>query len=86
MAETTREPPPRATYDAFLDLRGLACPMPLVKTRQALMVLSSGATVCTLSSDPGSKADFEAFCAASGHRLLRNERAGEVFVFVIEKA
>ena len=67
------------SYDAFLDLRGLACPMPLVKTRQALMILPAGATVCTLTTDPGSRADFEAFCAASGHRLVRNERAEDVF-------
>ncbi len=80
------EEPRRTTFDAFLDLRGLACPMPLVKTRQALMILPAGATVCTLSTDPGSAADFEAFCAASGHRLVRTERAGEVFVFVIEKS
>ena len=75
-----------SSYDAFLDLRGLACPMPLIKTRQALMILPAGAKVCTLSTDPGSRADFEAFCAASGHRLVRNERAEDVFVFVIEKA
>ena len=75
------------SYDAFLDLRGLACPMPLVKTRQALMVLPSGATVLALATDPGSKADFEAYCAASGHRLVRSERTEDaVFVFVIQKA
>ena len=75
------------SYDAFLDLRGLACPMPLVKTRQALMVLPSGATVLALATDPGSRADFEAYCAASGHRLVRNERTEDaVFVFVIQKA
>jgi tRNA 2-thiouridine synthesizing protein A len=76
----------KASYDVFLDLRGLTCPMPLVRTRQALMLLSSGATVCALSTDPGSKADFEAFCAAAGHRLIRNEQAEGVFLFVIEKA
>ena len=75
------------SYDAVLDLRGLACPMPLVKTRQALMVLPSGATVLALATDPGSKADFEAYCAASGHQLIRSERTDDrVFVFVIQKA
>lgn len=73
-------------YDVFLDLRGLVCPIPLVRTRQALMVVDSGATVCVLATDPASKSDFETFCEATGHRLLKNERQDEIFVYVIEKA
>jgi tRNA 2-thiouridine synthesizing protein A len=73
-------------YDVFLDLRGLACPMPLVKTRQALMVIESGATVCVLATDPESEADFASFCELTGHKLLRSERDGEIYVYVLEKA
>ncbi|MGH6945333.1 MAG: sulfurtransferase TusA family protein [Geminicoccaceae bacterium] len=72
-------------FDVFLDARGLACPMPLVKARQALMVVEPGATICVLATDPASKADFESFCEATGHRLLRFERKDEVFLFVLEK-
>ena len=39
-------------YDVFLDARGLVCPLPLVKTRQALMVVEPGATICVLATDP----------------------------------
>jgi tRNA 2-thiouridine synthesizing protein A len=74
------------TYDVFLDLRGLACPMPLIRTRQALMVVEAGATICVLATDPAAKADFESFCEAAGHRLLSCEQKDEVLVFVIEKA
>jgi tRNA 2-thiouridine synthesizing protein A len=73
-------------YDVFLDARGLACPLPLVKARQALMVVDAGATVCVLATDPQAKSDFEHFCEATGHRLLRAEREGEVLVLVLEKA
>ena len=73
-------------YDVFLDLRGLVCPIPLVRTRQALMVVDSGATVCVLATDPASKGDFETFCEATGHLLLRNEEQDGVFVYVIEKS
>jgi tRNA 2-thiouridine synthesizing protein A len=73
-------------FDAFLDARGLACPMPLVKTRQALMVVEPGATICVLATDPASLADFESFCEATGHRLLSSDRSEQVFVYVIEKA
>ena len=74
------------TYDVFLDCRGLVCPMPLVKTRQALLVVERGATICVLATDPASLADFESFCEATGHRLLRSEQSGPVFLYVIEKA
>lgn len=75
-----------ARYDVFLDLRGLVCPIPLVKTRQALMVVDSGATVCVLATDPASKSDFETFCDMTGHLLLKNEEQDGVFVYVIEKS
>jgi tRNA 2-thiouridine synthesizing protein A len=75
----------RPTYDVFLDCRGLVCPMPLVKTRQALMVVEPGATICVLATDPASVADFSSFCEATGHKLLRSERSGPIFVYVLEK-
>lgn len=70
----------------FLDARGLACPLPLIKTRQALMVVGRGATICVLATDPDSTADFTNFCDATGHRLVSSERTGDTYVFVIEKA
>jgi tRNA 2-thiouridine synthesizing protein A len=74
------------SYDVFLDCRGMVCPMPLVKTRQALMVVEPGATVCVLATDPASMADFENFCAATGHKLLKSDHEAPVYVFVVEKA
>ena len=73
------------TYDVFLDCRGLVCPMPLVKTRQALMVVEPGATVCVLATDPASVEDFRSFCEATGHKLLKSELREQIFLYVIEK-
>lgn len=73
-------------YDVLLDARGLACPLPLVKARQALMVVEAGATICVLSTDPGSQADFERFCEATGHQLLSIEQRDEVWLLVVKKA
>ena len=73
-------------YDVFLDARGLVCPLPLIKTRQALMVVEPGATICVLATDPASKRDFETFCDLTGHLLLKNEERDGVFVYVIEKS
>lgn len=72
-------------YDVFLDARGLVCPMPLVKTRQALMVVEPGATICVLATDPDSVADFTSFCEATGHKLLSSEQQDDVYLYVVEK-
>lgn len=72
-------------YDVFIDARGLACPMPLIKARQAIMVVEPGATICVLATDPTSKRDFEMFAEATGHKLLRQQKEGEVFLYVVEK-
>lgn len=72
-------------YDVFIDARGLACPLPLIKARQAIMVVEPGATICVLATDPTSKRDFEMFTEATGHKLLRQEKQDEVFLYVVEK-
>jgi tRNA 2-thiouridine synthesizing protein A len=72
-------------YDVFIDARGLACPMPLIRARQAIMVVEPGATICVLATDPTSKRDFDMFIEATGHKLLREEKQDDVFLYVIEK-
>ena len=74
------------SYDVFLDMRGESCPIPLIRTRQALMVLDSGATVCVLATDPASLRDFDEFTEASGHKLLESRAEGGIYKFVVEKA
>ena len=73
-------------YDVFLDARGLVCPMPLLKARQALMVVGRGAIIGVLATDPDSVADFTNFCDATGHRLVVSEQKDDVYLYVIEKA
>jgi tRNA 2-thiouridine synthesizing protein A len=75
----------RRRYDALIDARGLTCPMPLLKARQALMVLDSRATVCVLATDPAAPRDFEEFCEATGHALLDSREDDGVFVIVVAK-
>ena len=73
-------------YDALIDARGLSCPMPLVKARQALMVLESGATVCVLATDPASRRDFADFAETTGHELLDVREEPGVLGLVLRKA
>ena len=72
-------------YDALVDARGLSCPMPLVKARQALMVLPPGATVCVLATDPAARRDFEDFADATGHVLGEIREEDGVLWIVVEK-
>lgn len=61
-----------ASYDALIDARGLSCPLPLVRARQALMVLPAGARVCVLATDPAAPRDFEEFAEMTGHELAEH--------------
>lgn len=72
-------------YDALVDARGLACPLPLVKARQALMVLDADATVCVLATDPAVEQDFADFCEQSAHRLLECVEADGTWKIVLAK-
>ena len=70
---------------AVVDARGLNCPMPLVKARQALMVLDGGALISVLATDPAVRADFEEFCETTGHELLEITEADGVFKINLRK-
>jgi tRNA 2-thiouridine synthesizing protein A len=72
-------------HDALIDARGLSCPMPLVKARQALMVLPIGASVCVLATDPAAPRDFEEFAEMTGHTLEEQREADGVFWLVLVK-
>jgi len=69
-----------------LDAKGLLCPLPVLRARKALKALAAGDILAIEATDAASPADFAAFCAATGERLLLSEQQGGVFRFEIEKA
>jgi tRNA 2-thiouridine synthesizing protein A len=69
--------------DKTLDVKGLACPLPILKARKALSELPKGATLEVLSTDPGSVADFTAFSEATGNDLIEHTEAGGVYRFLL---
>ena len=71
------------TIDHVLDAKGLNCPLPILKAKKALNQVPSGGILQVLSTDPGSVADFEAFCRQTGNELLESKTEGDVFVFLI---
>ena len=66
-----------------LDARGLACPMPIVKTAQAMKTLVSGDVLEVLATDAGSVKDFAAWSKATGNRLIESSVADGVYRFVL---
>ena len=84
--------PPDLAEEAItvLDVKGLKCPMPLLKAKKALNELTPGALLKVVATDPGSERDFQTFSAQSGHLLLEFEKTeveptGAVFTYLLRK-
>ena len=60
-----------------LDVRGLACPLPLIRARRELADLSSGATLVVLATDPEAPIDLAALAADEGHGFAREHHSGD---------
>ena len=69
----------------FVDARGLSCPMPIVKTAQAMKTLPSGSLVEVLATDPGSEKDFAAWSRSTGNLLLDQSSEAGVFHFILRR-
>lgn len=69
-----------------LDAKGLACPMPIVKTKKAMKDVESGDVLEIHATDQGAKSDLTAWAKSGGHELLKHEEENEVFKFWIQKA
>ena len=56
--------------DKVLDAKGLNCPLPILKAKKAIMEVPKDGTLEVLSTDPGSVADFQAFCRTTGNTMV----------------
>jgi tRNA 2-thiouridine synthesizing protein A len=72
--------------DQTLDAKGLNCPLPILKARKALKDVPDGGTLEILATDPGSVADFEAFCRQTGNELVEHSVEDDIYRFLIKKA
>jgi tRNA 2-thiouridine synthesizing protein A len=68
-----------------VDARGLSCPMPIVKTAQAIKALPSGELIEVLATDPGSVKDFAAWSRTTGNELVEQSLDGGVYRFVLRR-
>lgn len=68
-----------------LDLRGLNCPLPVLKARKAMRSLSPGDVLVLECTDPVSAIDVPHFVAEDGHEMLVQEKSGSVWTFRIAR-
>ena len=73
------------TVTTTLDLKGLSCPLPIVKTAKSMKEIASGEVVEVLATDPGSVADFKAWCTSTRNELVESSEDGGVYRYIIRK-
>jgi tRNA 2-thiouridine synthesizing protein A len=69
----------------MLDAKGLACPMPIVKTKKAMNELNTGDVLEIHATDKGAKSDLAAWAKSGGHELLKDAEEDGVLKFWIQK-
>ncbi len=72
--------------DQLLDAKGLACPMPIVKTKKVMKDMNAGEVLEVQATDKGSKADLEAWAKSTGHQYLGLIEEGEVLKHYLRKS
>jgi rhodanese-related sulfurtransferase/TusA-related sulfurtransferase len=72
--------------DHVLDAKGLACPMPIVKTKKAMKEVMPGQVIEVQATDKGSLADIQAWAKSSGHQYLGSTEEGEVLKHYLRKS
>jgi tRNA 2-thiouridine synthesizing protein A len=71
--------------DLLLDVKGLSCPLPILRAKKALKDVPMGGTLQVLATDPGAVKDFEAFCRTTGNELVESKVEGKTFSFLIKR-
>ncbi|MBU6500125.1 MAG: sulfurtransferase TusA family protein [Rhodospirillales bacterium] len=71
--------------ETLLDVKGMACPLPVLRANRALRALEPGARLRVLATDRAAVGDFQAYCRETGHALLAFSEEGGVYSFVIRK-
>jgi tRNA 2-thiouridine synthesizing protein A len=69
--------------DKEVDARGLNCPLPILRSKQALQAMRAGQTLKIIATDPGSVKDFQAFARQTGNDLLESAEASGEYTFYI---
>ncbi len=69
-----------------LNLKGLLCPMPIVKMAKAIKEIEIGQTLEAVATDPGVMADVPSWCRSTGNDLVSLDKVEKEFHFVVRRA
>ncbi len=72
-------------FDVELDVRQLACPLPILRAKKSLSMMSAGQVLRIVATDRGAPKDFVDFCKKTGNELLSSTEAGGEFIFLIRR-
>lgn len=84
--QISEQTPPARAPDEVLDCRGLLCPLPLLKTQQALARLQDGQVLEVLTTDPQSQSDLCEWAQRAGYEALPMVREGGVYSSYVRRA
>lgn len=73
------------TPDRELDVKGLNCPLPILRTKKALAEMQSGQLLRVLATDPGAVKDFQAFAKQTGNDLISSAEKNKEFEFFLKR-
>lgn len=71
--------------DLELDLKGLLCPLPMVRVSQNISKVPVGGVIRAVATDPGSLADIPSWARSTGNEVLKTERQGEEIIFYVKR-
>ncbi|MDZ4654910.1 MAG: sulfurtransferase TusA family protein [Coriobacteriia bacterium] len=71
--------------DLELDLKGLLCPLPMVKVSQNIANVPVGGVIRAVATDPGAMADIPAWAKSTGNEVLQAAKEGSEFVFLVKR-
>jgi tRNA 2-thiouridine synthesizing protein A len=71
--------------DVKMDLKGMACPMPVVKVSQQIKKMKTGEILEAETTDPGAHADFPAWAKSSGNEIIKTLKEDKATKFYIKK-
>jgi len=72
-------------FDRDLDVKGLNCPLPILRTKKALAEMDSGQILRVLATDAGALKDFPAFAKQTGNELVEQKEENRVFEFYLKR-
>ena len=71
--------------DLDLDLKGLLCPMPMVKVSQNIGNVPVGGVIRAVATDPGSLADIPSLARTTGNEVIKQEQNGSELIYYIRR-